>query len=255
MLTSIAAIPLNLNNKHNIQFKGLSNFGGTFERNSKELAKDTKIQYCLNYFAKQFEENRVVDFKRLREAHIPNLRIVDNRGVRGETLSSPKNDRYLPLIKKCGIDTVIDLRGEDYTPKYKVKCDKFGLNYVHFPIDKDKIDPRTIIDKLPEFFNLLERGKFYIACAQGLHRTDIALALNYVFNPKQKVPPFLAGHTIDHTVKMENINRRINSVYRALTPEDKAKLGWTEDYEKEFLRKRTVLRTFSEAYVEPRAFD
>ena len=204
------------------------------------------LHYCLNYFARDYKQNRFVNFEELKNAGIPNLKLIFDKGLRGETLSSPKNDRYLKLIKKCGVDTVIDLRGADYTPKYKEKCDKLDLRYVHFPLDKDKIFDRLILDNMPELFEVLEKGKYYISCAQGLHRTDIALAINYVFNPKQKVPPIMEGHKKGNLVDLADINRRLNSLYKAMTPEDKIKFGWDESYEAEFLRKKRVLRTYNE---------
>jgi hypothetical protein len=150
------------------------------------------------------------------------------------------------LLKNCGIDTVIDLRGGDFTPKYKQKCDKFDLKYLHFPIDKDTISDRIILDNMPELFKILEDGKYYISCAQGLHRTDIALAINYVFNPKQKVPPVMEGHLKNGVVDLSDINMRLNSLYKAMTPDDKIKLGWNENYDAEFLRKKRVLKTYNE---------
>ena len=201
---------------------------------------------CLSYLSKLYLQNNVINFAQLQKLGIPNLQLVYNRGVRGATLSSPQNTKFMPAIKRCGIDTIIDLRVSDYTHTYKEKCDEFGFKYFHLPIDKKNTPDREILDKLPTFLKLIERGKFYIACAMGKHRTDIALAINYAFNPRQKEPPLMSGHTRNYVTDMEDINRRLNSLYRALTPEDKLKLGWTEDYEKEFWHKIQVLKSYSE---------
>lgn len=40
-----------------------------------------------------------------------------------------------------------------------------------------------IISSLPLLFELMDKGGFYIACAMGRHRTDIAIALYYVMHP------------------------------------------------------------------------
>lgn len=200
---------------------------------------------------RHYEVNKYINYLALRQAGIPNLQLVYNKGVRGKTLSSSHNTKFIPIVKDCGIDTIIDLRTADYTPKFKNKCDIFGLKYYHIPIDKKDVPDREIIENLPLLFKLIERGKFYIACAQGKHRTDIALALNYVFNPKQDIPPYMSGHTFCNVADMEDINRRLNSVYKAMTDEDKSKLGWNGDFEKEFLHRKHILKTYSEVYTEP----
>lgn len=235
-------------NCQNINFSGCSNIIRSVESKTAKFDDETmqQMQYCLNYFARNYSQNSGINYPELKKAGIPNLKLIFNKGLRGETLSSPKNDKYLRLLKNCGIDTVIDLRGGDFTPKYKQKCDKFDLKYLHFPIDKDTISDRIILDNMPELFKILEDGKYYISCAQGLHRTDIALAINYVFNPKQKVPPVMEGHLNNGVVDLSDINRRLNSLYKAMTPDDKIKLGWNENYDAEFLRKKRVLKTYNE---------
>ena len=199
------------------------------------------------YFTNFYEQNKVINFFQLQETGIPNLRLVYNKGVRGETLSASRNTKFIPIVKASGIDTVIDLRTTDCTAAFKDKCHKFGLRYFHIPIDKTQVSDREILDNLPTLFRLIDRGKFYIACAQGKHRTDIALAIHYVFNPKQKIPPYMSGHTKNNITDMEDINRRLNSLYKAMTPEDRFRLGWPKDYDAEFLRKKKILKTYSES--------
>ena len=114
-------------------------------------------------------------FKKIKELNIPNLQQIDNKGFRGESLSADRNNKYLPQIKKYGIDTIIDLRTADYTPRYNKQCKDLGFNYFHIPIDSKTISDREIINNLPVLFEILEKGNFYIACAQGKHRTDIAI--------------------------------------------------------------------------------
>ncbi len=215
---------------------------------AEALSKTEKgVQCCLNYFARQYEKNKFINYAELTKINIPNLQLLNNKGVRGETLSS-KSPKVLKYIKECGIDTIVDLRTTDYTKAFKDKCNKLNIEHIHIPIDKKLVPDREILDSLPVLFRVMERGKYYIACAQGKHRTDIALAINYVFNPKQKVPPFMSGHTKNHVTDMADINRRLNSLYKAMTKNDREKLGWPENYDVEFQRKKRVLKTYSEAY-------
>ncbi len=227
----------------NLNFKG-ANIPNVKISNS---IVESGASYLNQYVNSLYLQNQIINFSSLKNLRIPNLEIVYNRGVRGETLSASRNTRFLPIIKKYGVDTVIDLRSSDYTKNFKDKCENNGLKYFHIPIDKAQVSDREILDKLPEFFELIKQGKFYIACAQGLHRTDIALAIYYVFNPNEKVPLVMSGHTEKHITEMADINRRLNSLYRAMTPEDKERLEWPANYDKEFVRKKHILKTYSES--------
>lgn len=195
-----------------------------------------------------YEQNKIINFIELQKANIPNLRIVYNKGVRGETLSSIRNEQFIPLVKKCGIDTIIDLRTCDYTDKFRDKCKKNNLKYIHIPIDKEQESDANIIKSMPTLFEYIKQGGFYIACAQGLHRTDIALAINYIFNPDENVPISMSGHTKNNKTDMEDIYKRIDSLYNSMTDEDKLFLKWPKDYDMEFKRKRAVLKRYSESF-------
>ena len=186
-------------------------------------------------------------FKKIKELNIPNLQQIDNKGFRGESLSADRNNKYLPQIKKYGIDTIIDLRTADYTPRYNKQCKDLGFNYFHIPIDSKTISDREIINNLPVLFEILEKGNFYIACAQGKHRTDIAIALNYLFNPKYKgEPPVMYGHVENGKMRIQDIFTRANSIYKELTTEDKAMLGWNKEFEEGFKQRKINLREFNE---------
>ena len=78
----------------------------------------------------------------------------------------------------------------------------------------------------------------------GLHRTDIALSIYYVFHPS--VPfenvPELRGHRKDGILRCDDIARRLNSIMQSLTLEDLHKMNLLEDYEKVFKeRKKNLL--------------
>lgn len=77
----------------------------------------------------------------------------------------------------------------------------------------------------------------------GLHRTDIALSIYYVFHPS--VPydcvPELRGHRKQGTLRCDAIARRLNSIMNALTPEDLIRLDLSDDYRNEFIRRKKNL--------------
>lgn len=179
---------------------------------------------------------------KLINSKIPNLSQIGPNEYRGEALSSPKNRKFLNKISLCGVKTIIDLRDKFNSKDYPSLCEKFNINYVNIPIDASSVPTRQIVDSLPELFEKINSGNFYIHCAQGLHRTDIALALNYVFNPKSDNPPVLPGHYRNGEFKFEDISRRLNSVKNALTEEDMRKIGLkSEDFDKTFKNRKKEL--------------
>lgn len=186
-------------------------------------------------------------FKKIKELNIPNLQQINDKGFRGESLSAEKNQKFLKQIKNYGINTIIDLRTADYTEKYSKRCQELGFKFYHIPIDSKIVSDREIINSLPILFERMEKGNFYIACAQGKHRTDIAIALNYLFNPKYKgEPPVMYGHVENGKMRIQDIFTRANSIYKELTTEDKAMLGWNKEFEEGFKQRKINLREFNE---------
>lgn len=182
-------------------------------------------------------------YERIKELPIIDLAPVFDNGVRGRTLSGSSKAWLMEKVKKAGVKTVIDLRTADATEKFDKRVVYAGLEFHHIPMDSHNTDTRTIIDSLPELFGLLDRGDFYIACAMGRHRTDIAIATYYVFHhtvPFENVPE-MRGHRKDGKFRNDDIARRLNSIMQSLTSEDLKKLGLTVDYEEEFVRRKKQL--------------
>lgn len=182
-------------------------------------------------------------YERLRTLPIVDLAPVYGNGVRGRTLSASSSGWLLPKVREAGVDTVIDLRTADHTDKFDRKVVATGMDYHHIAIDSKGTAASDVLSDLPQLFALLDRGRFYIACAMGLHRTDIALAAYYVFHPS--VPfdhvPELRGHRKEGRLRVDDIARRLNSIMRALTPSDRSALGLPDDYELEFIRRKKTL--------------
>jgi len=188
-----------------------------------------------------------IDVGCISSLNTPELRFITSGsivvGVRGRTLSAPKRRWVLKKMKAAGIETIIDLRAGDHSDNYPVACEEAELKYFHFPVDRSRTPDAIIIKKLPCFIDTINNGCFYISCALGLHRTDIALSLYYLFNPNAKEPPVLYGHIKeDGTLKYDDIFQRAGSIYHYLTEEDKSHLGWDDSFDAEFLiRKKSLI--------------
>lgn len=146
-------------------------------------------------------------------------------GVRGTTLSSRHNLRHWQTVVDSGIRTIIELRDEDHSDRLCRMCEIHGIRYFAFPMDSHSVPNEVIASRLQEFFELIDNGDFYIACAMGLHRTDMALSIYWMFHGAEKglPPPYLKGHFPDTTstgreyVDPGRIFRRLNSLYNYLS--------------------------------------
>lgn len=202
--------------------------------------------YCLPLIA--FGSSNNIDKTKLESLGISNYQYIGNNNVRGESLSSKKNRKYIFAVKQAGIKNIIDLREKYSSQSYDTLCEKLGLNYIQIPINSDSVSDREIIQNMPILFKTLDEGRTYIACAQGLHRTDIALAINYIFNPKKQVsPPVMYGHFRDFGFKFDDISRRINSLTKEMTREDIVNIGWKdiEVFKKEIFERKKQLKEYN----------
>lgn len=159
-----------------------------------------------------------MNINRLILARIPDIAAVYG-GARGRTMSS-KHQRYAwPALVEAGVKRVIDLRGMDKSDRIPELCQEYGLAYFHYPVDNDWETIASMVDKFPEFCDLIEQGDFYIACAMGLHRTDIALCTYWVFHAADKgmAPPPIRGYRKDKGLDTNKIMRILNGFYKRIT--------------------------------------
>lgn len=182
-------------------------------------------------------------YESLKHLPIADLAPVYSEGVRGRTLSGRGTRQMLEKVRDAGVRVIIDLRTQDHTDRFNRNVADAGLEYFHIPIDKQNTDVHEIIAALPALFELMDKGGFYMACAMGLHRTDIAIALYYVFHPlvPSEDVPEMRGHRKDGQFRCDDIAARLNSVMRNITPVELAALGLPSDYEKEFIRRKQCL--------------
>lgn len=159
-----------------------------------------------------------MDISLILNAEIKNLDITYG-GVRGTTLSSCHNMRYWQTIVDSGVRTIIELRDEDHSDRLCRMCEIHGIRYFAFPMDSYSVPNDVIAPRLQEFFELIDNGDFYIACAMGLHRTDMALSIYWMFHGEDNGmnPPILKGHIADGELVLDRLNnkvfRRLNSLY------------------------------------------
>ena len=64
------------------------------------------------------------------------------------------------------------------------------LNYVNFPIE-DCHWTTSSLEDITRFLHATRSGDFYVGCANGQARTDLAVAINYILNPDSKTLPKL----------------------------------------------------------------
>ena len=184
-------------------------------------------------------------YESLKRYPIVDLAPVYDKGVRGRTMSGRGSNWLLAKVREAGVKTIIDLRTADHTDRYDRNVAEAGMEYHSLPIDSKNTGVHQIIASLPLLFELMDKGSFYIACAMGRHRTDIAIALYYVMHPSvpfDEVPEMKGHRNVEKKqFRCDDIAARLNSIIKALTPDELATLGLPADYEAEFLRRKKRL--------------
>lgn len=87
----------------------------------------------------------------------------------------------------------------------------------------------NMIGYFTDFINTMQEGNVYIGCKCGTIRTDIALMLNQLFNPKQ----------VNHKNYMEYSQKFLDNakiLYENLTDNDKVKMGWDKAFDEQFIK-------------------
>ena len=95
---------------------------------------------------------------------------------------------HLEKLKQAGIKTIIDFRAENVCSAKAINMAKeMGFEYIRFTID-DKWDVQSLND-IKKYIDAVNKGDYIAGCANGQARTDLAMAINYIFNPKAKSKP------------------------------------------------------------------
>ena len=86
---------------------------------------------------------------------------------------------------------------------------------------------REFVDELVNLVQVAQKGYYYIGCEFGTYKTDDALALIIALNPQQA----------DETLYISDLFKidGMRNLYKNLTSEDKKKMGWTKEFDENFL--------------------
>lgn len=162
--------------------------------------------------------SKTLDVERILATNIPDIHPVYG-GVRGRTLSSSRQAYAWPTVIEAGIRTIIDLREDGVFSQLSNYCQQSGIRYFYYPVDKRARTIEKMIELFPELCKQIDAGNFYIACAQGLHRTDIALCTYWVFYAADKgiAPPDIRGYLQEDGHDTSRIMRVLNAFYKQLT--------------------------------------
>lgn len=168
------------------------------------------------YTRKKIKEvGKMINIERIMRTQIPDIAPVYG-GVRGRTMSSRHQAYAWPAIKEAGVKTIIDLREMDKSDKLPYLCQYHGLEYFHYPLDNHARTIAQMVELFPQFCEQIDKGDFYIACAMGLHRTDIALCTYWVFYAADKGidPPPIRGYRHEDGHDTNKIMRVLNAFYQ-----------------------------------------
>ena len=157
-----------------------------------------------------------LNVEKILSTGIPDLAPVYG-GFRGRTLSSTKQLHAWKTMMEAGINQVIDLRADYTSDFYNELCRKSGIAYFHYSVSYEEVE--QMVRLFPEFCRLIDNGRFYIACAMGLHRTDIALCTYWVFYAADKgiAPPAIRGYRRVDGHTTSKIMRILNALYKYWT--------------------------------------
>lgn len=181
---------------------------------SMELQTEHSYHTCLD----RNEVSNNLDIDKISKLKIPDFASIYG-GVRGRTMSSPHLAFAWTIVQDAGIKTIIDLRADGVHSRLRDLCRQYGFTYFHYPVDNRCEEIESMVNLYPDLCRHIDNGKFYIACAMGLHRTDIALCLYWVFYAANKgiEPPEIKGYRKKHGHSTDKIMRVLNGFYKLLS--------------------------------------
>ncbi len=162
-----------------------------------------------------------MNIERVLLTKIPDLTPVYG-GIRGRTMSSRHQAYAWMTLVEAGVKQVIDLRQDYQGDRYKKICEANGIAYFHYAVDRSREGIANMVKNFGRFCELIDQGDFFISCAMGLHRTDIALCTYWVFYGADhgKEPPVLVGYLKEKGHDTGKIMQVLNSFYHYLTEQN-----------------------------------
>lgn len=231
----------------------------------KKSSNITTILFEDPKFQKAYERHRIME-------KMPTFGVDFLDGVENSYRGSMPERRYAKeaseILKEAGVKTVVDLVGVGigdiieeegleyvYIPSelltsdadmYKTTEDAKNtamsyLKYVGLDEDTLREEIRCAIDNhqenmlkekeiLIKYIQTMQKDNLYVGCDYGKYRTDRALILNTFLNPK-------AGERYCNIHANEVLVFFLLNLYENLTPEDKARMGWTKEFDENFVPK------------------
>lgn len=236
---------------------------------------DDKVLYNVDYFLNEgrkseFEEKKMIDD--LKGKYLDKIFNQNNmykiganaypfdkkNNWRGKSLVDYSSSVFC-VLKAAKIDTIIDLVRYD---KYKKKAEEAEMNYLSIPIDDESFrtspifmnektyikyysttfepdeeekeilkynynfECRQFIDSFIPIVQALQKGNCYISCQFGTGLTTKFLDVFSLFNPETTA-------AVDSISREERIS--YGNMYKNLSSEDKAKMGWTKEFDENFI--------------------
>ena len=91
-----------------------------------------------------------------------------------------------------------------------------GITYFHYPVAYDPESVQEMVDNFPTLCSMIDKGRFYIACAQGLHRTDVAFCIYWMLYgaDRGKAQPELRGYLEVEGRDLLRVNQCLNGFFR-----------------------------------------
>lgn len=224
-----------------VKFVGGSSFNGCLSLKASPVPEHKVVQYNPVDYMVSLSDG-TLDIDAIINTLIPDIAPVYG-GVRGRTMYSSHQAYVWPVIAKAGIKTIIELRDGDSSEKLRQLCNQFGMEYLHYPVDNRGGCVEPMVELLPRLCEFIDKGNFYIACAMGLHRTDIALSTYWVFYGADRGlnPPPIRGYRRDQGHDTMKIMRVLNAVYLRM----KEKNGAAPMSEDEFRRRKSIINEMS----------
>lgn len=196
--------------------------------------EEYKLKQLIDFFAKKPKKINGEDIYHLPLSNVRNIsssRRYTPNIYRGSTLYDVPN-WVITKLKEAGIKTIIDLAG--YGDLYKNKIEQNNLEFVSFYLDPTSFDyiadKTSEKDELIKFIKTMQKEYIYMGCEFGTYKTDAAITLNTLFNPKVK-----GACRVNSYYEISYIWEMANELYKLMTPKDKHSIGWTPEFEKKFL--------------------
>ena len=116
------------------------------------------------------------------------------------------------------------------------------MEYVDFNISSIRcnyLNENEKKNKLISFIKAMQKEYVYMGCEYGTYKTDAAVMINNLFNPKVK------GYCKIYSPEMiSDIPQIADEIYLNMTEKDKKELGWTPEFEQQFNKKIEKLLYF-----------